>query len=332
MIRYFFLNLWILSISMGCRSQVQTDPISSESQGATGKKYCGVPNESDFSATEVESQGESAILDVQSSPKFAEAKTILKIQSNSEKGWILKAITPLNMGCDSFHKRGLLAYGKESYVSFANLLLTLYLPPKDSGLAPLDTKVKSPRRNDLTSQYPIVDMLRAINAVVANNPLGKTRVAGEEVLDSNPLSDLQLKMLKENMKEGILTSYHYDKPWKNAYGQMVTGDFLGYAKGSNVERNLNEMNDVFINETKSSDEQIHIEATARMVRRCVGIHPFHDGNGRSCALLGVWALGQKNIPHSVIWAGDDVLLSPTEWAQRFQKGVDYHRALIASGI
>ncbi|MEI8027038.1 MAG: Fic family protein [Pseudomonadota bacterium] len=332
MIRYFFLNLCILSISMGCRSQGQPDLISNELQGATGKKYCGVPNESDFSATEVESQSESAILDVQSSPKFTEAKTILKIQSPSEKNWILNALTPLNMGCDSFHKKGILAYGKESYVSFANLLLSLYLPPKENGLAPLSTKFKSSRSNDLTSQYPIVDMLRTINVKVTDNPLGKTRVAGEKVLDSNPLSDQQLTTLKENMKEGILTSYHYDKPWKNAYGDMVTGDFLGYAKGSNVERHLKEMNDVFINETRSSNEQKYIEATARMVRRCVGIHPFHDGNGRSCTLLGVWALGQKNIPHSVIWAGDDVLLSPTEWAQRFQKGVDYHRALIASGI
>ncbi len=325
------MNLWILSISIGCRSQLQTDPVSKEMQGPAGKKYCSVPNDSDFSAVEMDSQSEAAILEVQKSPKFAAVKTMLNIQSSSEKKWILKAITPLNMGCDSFHKKGLLAYGKDSYVSFAGLLLALYLPPKNGGIALLDTKFKSSGSNSSTSQYPIVDMLRSINAKVTENSLGKTRKAGEEVLDSNPLSDQQLSVLKESMKEGILTSYHYDKPWKNAYGNMVTGDFLGYAIGENVERHLKELNDVFITETKSSSEQLYIAATARMVRQCVGIHPFHDGNGRSCTLLGVWALGQRNIPHSVIWAGDDVLLSSAEWGQRFQKGVEYHRALIAGG-
>ncbi len=328
--RYLFLNLWILSISLGCRSQLQEDLNSSNLQEATGKKYCSVPIDSDFPAGGLESQSEEAILDVQSSPKFAAAKTILKIQSPSEKKWILRAVTPLNMGCDSFQKKGLLSYGKESYLGFANLLLALYLSPTDGGLAPLDIKFKTPN-NSPTSRYPIVDMLRAINAKVADNPLGKTRAAGEEVLDSNPLTPEQMSMLNQNMKEGILTSYHYDKPWKNAYGDMVTGDFLGYAKGSNVERHLKDLNDVFLNEGKSSSEQKYIESTARMVRRCVGIHPFHDGNGRSCTLLGVWALGQRNIPHSIIWAGDDVLLSPTEWIQRFQKGVEYHRSLIAGG-
>jgi len=331
--RYFLvLNLSFLCVSAACRPTMEAEPSVSEIQGSKGKVYCGVPNDTDFLESSVDAPSVAAISEVQSGPKFADAKEILKIRSSIEQKWILRAVTPLNMGCDSFRKKGLLAYGQGSYVSFANLLLSLSVPAEKGGMAPMGSKFKSSQSKNSMSGYPLVDMLRAINSKVADNPLGKTRVAGEEVLDSNPLTNEQLVMLKQNMKEGILTSYHYDKPWKNAYGEMVTGDFLGYAKGADVEKHLMEWNDVFLDESKALDEKIYIEATARMVRRCGGIHPFHDGNGRSCTLVGVWALANRRIPHSVIWAGDDVLLSQSEWIQRFQKGVDFHRALLASGI
>ena len=148
-------------------------------------------------------------------------------------------------------------------------------------------------------------------------------------MDSNPLSEDEIARLKEITGEGILSMTHYDTPWKNAYGQMVTGDFLVYAKGDQVSKFLVKLNDDFLADSKVSDEQMYIDASARLVRRCLAIHPFHDGNGRSCTLLGVWALARRGIPHSVTWAGEDILLRESDWRQKFRDGITYHRGVIA---
>jgi len=87
---------------------MEAEPSVNEVQGAKGKVYCGVPNDADFLESSVDAPSVAAISEVQSGPKFADAKQILNIPSAIEKKWILRAVTPLNMGCDSFRKKGFL--------------------------------------------------------------------------------------------------------------------------------------------------------------------------------------------------------------------------------
>ena len=319
------LSLFIV----GCRSTGNTQSIGSDLQASPGKVYCGVPQESDFSRSGSNEESDSLLSKLQKSDVFSRVKGALSIPPTQEVSWLVKAVAPLSMGCGSFSKNGILTYGSDSYINFTNILQSIYLPPTAGGLIELKAKFNSTVFSGDASLYPIVDILRAINAKVANNPSGKVRRAGEEVLDSNPLSEEEVIRLREITEEGILSMSHYDIPWKNAYGQMVTGDFLVYAKGDQVSKFLVKLNDDFLADSKINDEQVYIDASARLVRRCLAIHPFHDGNGRSCTLLGVWALARRGIPHSVAWAGEDVLLRELDWRQKFRDGVQYHRSIIA---
>lgn len=352
-------TLLLISLVISCKSNSIKDPQLAETSSVEGKVYCAVPKKQDFAKITDASGRDAALTRVIASEKFAAVKVILGIPDGEEKEWLLRAITPLGMGCSSFFERDITAYGQDSYVNFANLVLSMYLPSEAGGIKPL-TESRGRFSMDETrdpKKFPILATLRAINSQVAiaskgpnnrklnpgeiifTNPKGEFR-DGDRI-DSNVLTAEQAKQLEENIEgEKILQKFlieenkdKKDKPVmaKSEDGTetpLPPGTYLAYPPASQVKSLLKKMNDQFMTESKGANEEKIIDAAATLMRRCVSIHPFGDGNGRTCTLIGAWVLAQRKIPHSVIWAGDDVLLKNSVWINRYREGAAFHKALL----
>jgi hypothetical protein len=356
------IALLLISSVISCKSNTLRDAQLAETSAVEGKVYCAVPKEQDFVKVADASGRDAALSKVIAGEKFAKVKETLGIPDGKEKDWLLKAITPLGMGCSSFFKRDITAYGQDSFVNFANLVLSMYLPADAGGINP-QTLSRGPFSMDETrdpKKYPIIATLRAINSQVAiaskgpnnrelkpgeiiyTNPKGELR-DGDRI-DSNVLTAEQVKQLEENIAgEKILQKFlieekkdkkdQKDKPAmaKSEDGTetpLPPGTYLAYPPASQVKSLLKKMNDQFMTESKGANEEKIIDAAATLMRRCVSIHPFGDGNGRTCTLIGAWVLAQRKIPHSVIWAGDDVLLKNSVWINRYREGAAFHKALL----
>lgn len=347
-------TLLLISLVISCKSNSIKDPQLAETSSVEGKVYCAVPKKQDFAKITDASGRDAALTRVISGEKFAAVKVILGIPDGEEKEWLLRAITPLGMGCSSFFERDITAYGQDSYVNFANLVLSMYLPSDAGGIKPL-TESRGRFSMDETrdpKKFPILATLRAINSQVAiaskgpnnrklnpgeiifTNPKGEFR-DGDRI-DSNVLNKEQVKQLEENIAgEKILQKYLNETEQKSTSEDgtvtiIPPGTYLAYPPTSQVKSLLKKMNDQFMAESKATNEETIIDAAATLMRRCVSIHPFGDGNGRTCTLIGVWVLAQRKIPHSVIWAGDDVLLKQSVWVNRYREGAAYHKALLSN--
>jgi len=243
--------------------------------------------------------------------------------------WILRAVSPLVMGKEELMAGDIFQYGDEAFETFSHTVTSAYASPARGGLVPM------PRGSHLVdairdeTKYPVLATLRTINKELVHNRNGEFRGSGHEVMHSIPLTPQEILAANDLAKDGYLSVHEIKTPFKNAYGKMVTGQFIYYPPGNQVSNMLKKMNVQFSAElaaaTKENDK---ITAIARMVRRCITIHPFGDGNGRSCSVLGVWALARQGIPHSLQWAGEDILLGEKLWIERYRQGIEAHRQLL----
>jgi hypothetical protein len=78
----------------------------------------------------------------------------------------------------------------------------------------------------------------------------------------------------------------------------------------------------------SLGQREYVDAIAHGVRTCIAIHPFEDGNGRSCRTWAAYALAQRKEYHPLLWQGEDVSLMPLRWESRFAAAVALHREFV----
>ncbi|MEI8025297.1 MAG: Fic family protein [Pseudomonadota bacterium] len=254
---------------------------------------------------------------------------VFSSNASKYKQWLLRAVSPLGMGKESFISGDIFKYGDDSFERLGSAVTSAYSSPARGGLAPMPrgTHLLDPIRDE--KKYPLLAILRTINKKLVSNISGEFRGSGHEVMHSVPLTPQQLGAANDLANDGYLSVHEITTPFKNAYGKMVTGKFIYYPSGIQVSAMLEKMNVQFTSELAAAkNENDKIAAIARMVRRCITIHPFGDGNGRSCTVLGVWALARQDIPHSIQWAGEDILLGEKLWVERFRQGIQAHRELL----
>jgi hypothetical protein len=173
------------------------------------------------------------------------------------------------------------------------------------------------------NQKEFIGTLQALNRRIAGNDKAKFRVAGDEVMHSVPLTPEEEKVMVGIEKEGLLKVIAINQPFKNAYGDMVTGRFISYPRGMDVSKHIAALAATYENSLAKPAAEFQDDA-AKIMRRCVTIHPFHDGNGRTCTLIALWMQAKRQSPHAVIWAGEDILLPEEVFVQRFRDGVQFH--------
>jgi hypothetical protein len=302
---------------------IKSDPKS----GASQSQYCAVPKRTDYSSHLNDPAQLSLLSNIVSKLGLEARGKDLIGTSNQEqlKLWVLYAFAPLSMGCRNYDQGGIQKYGSESFSNFVSTALRLV----DRSASLLIEPVKV---NDLSfigasnSQKEFVGMLNAINRSITGQSNARFRSAGEDVLHGIPLSAEEESQLKDIEKEGYLKVVTYAEPFKNASGDMVSGRFLLYPNGADVSRHIKELSATYERALSLETNAYRAEA-GKIMRRCITIHPFHDGNGRSCTLLAAWILAQRSIPHAVVWAGEDVLLKEEEFVSRFVEGIRFHETL-----
>ncbi len=305
---------------------------TNEKKSETTNKKCIFPVASEF-APQNEVARKDALETISQLNSFAKMSGIKFLGNSSSdlKNWVLRAITPLNMGCASLIKNDVIAFGKESFVTFVDTALKLY------NLEAIETNIVFPQWEGLfhpfanKKEFFEIHLLAAINSSITDNKDKNWRAQGEEVIHGVPLDETDLRAAEEIAKEGLISieSYSEKEAFKNTFGNMVYGKFLHYPHSNRVVRLLKEFSQKYSEskksfELKSISKADYIDAVARLVRRCVTIHPFGDGNGRTCQLWGLSALVRMQIPHAVLWAGDDVLMLEKDFANQFSKGVTLH--------
>lgn len=291
------------------------------------ERTCVHPTDGDFEIDTGKTAQRAIVLDrIQKQPMLEVAMRKLGVPRASASAWMLRAATPLYMGCASFQKSDIVRYGEKEFEEFASLVVRSYIENEIKPHAGMP--IKGVAFGDILA-FPDVTMLRRFNVeIIKSNDLGMFRSKGSDTIHSKPLTDSELAALEKIRHEGFISVVERQEPFENAYGNVVSGKFLSYPPGDQVARLLEAWQKAGLVVAKEKDETVFIEGVAKQLRTCISIHPFADGNGRSCTLWAVHALAQRGIPHSLVWAGEDVLLGETEWVARFAKGVQVHRQLI----
>jgi len=93
-----------------------------------------------------------------------------------------------------------------------------------------------------------------------------------------------------------------------------------FSKGSDVPRLMQETATwIAENEGKMAPEDLAAEAHFRLV----SIHPFMDGNGRSCKLMVDYLLRRADVEPPV-WRQGDILVKQDSWSGAIKEGVAFH--------
>ena len=309
-------------VSASCRKQLQPPTELKSNEDTT---FCSVPQMSDF---------ERHLSDVEqkSTLQAALAKSKLNDDGESIVGtsskdalvrWILVTLTPLSMGCKNYEAGGAQKYGEKSYANFVATAVDALRPDSRGGLVPAqDDTLKN--LNLSQAQMKFVGILLALNRRIRDDQNATFRTAGQDVIHGIPLTPKEDHLVNEISREGLLKVVTYERPFKNASGDLVSGRFLHYPTGADVLKHIVGLAAVFEKAQSKSDQQYQDDA-ARMMRRCITIHPFQDANGRTCTLAASWMQSKRKLPHSVLWSGEDVLLKEQEFVLRYQKGVQFHQ-------
>jgi|GEM_PF-5913389 len=255
-------------------------------------------------------------------------KAPYQVLAQSREEWLRRTVVPLNMNCDTYKSKGILKYGDDAWNGFVS---TYALAASGSDeLALRKHAIFSFGKFDSVSRYPMLNILRGLNKRISGTKEGgELRDGKTGIFHSIPLTEKELLAFDKIRREGVIEVFERKEPFANAYGEMVSGKFIQYPEGPLLEALVEKFESEAQGVLKRADVRSTILGAGRLMRRCVSIHPFHDGNGRTCTLFAVYLLAKHGIPHSVIWAGEDVLLTEPEWISRFERGVSDHQALLA---
>ncbi len=333
---YSCIYLCIFLFVIACKTRQFNDSKNDSTKAETRIQKCIFPTKSEF-ASQNEPARKSTFENIFQLSSFAKMSQIQFLAKSGAdlKNWVLRTITPLNMGCNSLLKGDVVAFGKEPFVTFVDTALKLY------NFETVESTITFPQWGGFfhpfsnKKEFFEVHLLAAINSTITVNKDKKWRAQGEEVIHGVPLDETDLTAAEEIQKEGLISveSYSEKEAFKNSFGNMVYGKFLHYPHSSNVVRLLKEFAQQYSEskksfESKSISSANYIDSVARLVRRCVTIHPFADGNGRTCQLWGLSALVRMQIPHALLWAGDDVLMLEKDFANQFSQGVSGHKEFL----
>lgn len=124
----------------------------------------------------------------------------------------------------------------------------------------------------------------------------------------------------DTAKDKILAQNPYLQPTESFDNGDGVSRHVAFSKGSDVPRLMDETAQWIVdNEGKLAPEDLAAEAHFRLV----SIHPFMDGNGRSCKLMVDYLLRRAGVEPPV-WRQGDILLKQDTWADAIKEGVAFH--------
>jgi hypothetical protein len=295
---------------------------------------CGVPTDAEY-----QTQADNTVANAFFAKEAADARWDFtgnapwSLPTPARTQWLARALAPITLGCETYTSSGPLRYGEDSMrnalalmadLLSGNLAATILADDKRP-LFSLDPFV--PRSSNVE-----IAILRAINERLAPGGKGKFRGRGEKRIHGDPLTPDQIAFVKDLEGEGIVSLHEDDTPFANADGVMVSGTFLSYPEGARVQGLMVDWQtraralDSSSTSAKARDETVR--EVSKLMLDCIFVHPFGDGNGRTCTLWGAWKLSTLGIPHALLWSGSDNYLSYQDWAKLYGEGIARHERLL----
>lgn len=258
--------------------------------------------------------------------EFSNVTAKLKLAPHKTKQWVLAAITPVNMGFCSVAKSDITkkydGEAQPSYVKNAEAVVKVF---DDEDWKSDFAKLPKPQQSDLgdIKNFPDLSFLRTANVWVSPvESAGKIRNIA--AYDTVPVTPEQKEIVRKSELASIL--WFSVKNGSELLYYPSTDTF--YDRGFQIGI-LHQWQNEIATLAKASDDAF-VVGIANAYRKCIAIHPFADGNGRTCKLWAIHALLRRNIPHPLLWAGDDILIAQQEWHVRFKQGIDLHRNFLDS--
>lgn len=332
-LRRFFIIYVSIALTSGCRFL--------NSNGASQPENTIHPEPSEFSSASPKER-EKILTEALKIHELRFVKTKFKVPQSKWREWIIEAIAPLNMSRDSLVKHDVSKYGIWPFVSFTKMVVLMLQDNPQNSFVNVSKDLFPAELRDEMDALPDVKLLVQLSSKILNKPspvrVGENAIADETRLDNvkaGVIDAQYAQLLKTLSIRDFISVYSIpeNKKLLNDKGVPFWGSYIMYAKHDELPNLLRVWQKEIIAAGKNFDsthnEASFIESIARAYVRCVAFHPFSNGNGRTCRLWMVHALGIKNIPHSLMWAGEDFLLPENEFLSRFKEGVRLHRNLIA---
>lgn len=266
--------------------------------------------------------------------------SVFSIPAKNYSPWVLQAVTPLNMGRKSFMEKDIGKYGADEYIKFTKVVLAGLTTTPQASLPPLNAQ-DIPVSLSAADKYKDVHIMTQFNvAIEAPKSRGIRKFenvfADETRLDNETpgtVDSKYAKILASNTLKDIVSIYSIPeiRPLKTEKGESIWGKYAMYAVANKLpammqtwQAQIDSTENAF---RSSKNEKEFVESVSRLYVKCVALHPFRNGNGRSCRLWMVHAMARNKVPFPLLWSGDDFLLDEKEFASRFVQGVAEHRRL-----
>ena len=269
----------------------------------------------------------------------------LALKGDAFVRWSSLASVPLTMSCRSFRKLGASNYGRKAYQQVDRVFLRSLLASESNPTAAVDSCAFS-------QPVPDVQFLSFVNGLMpvaidedlstksnserieyldSKFALRKTSprhqgLRKSEVYQAIPMSDAEIKFLKEEWSDGTMRTELISKPFMSydvTPPAMVSGTFAFHTPRASLCAKLQDWqaDAMKLAQTESSGNAIEKEV-ARLTRSCIAIHPFSDGNGRSCGLWSVHALARAGKTPSMRWPHEDYSVPLSDYTNYFLTGME----------
>lgn len=255
--------------------------------------------------------------------------------TESFKSWVLRAITPLNMTCETVMGRDIIRYGEDAYAGFAEMILGFYSNQTEADLENYFQNEWQEYRSKgflgRSERLFEAELLLAINSRIAGK---NVTFRSGDIIHGVPLTideKESLTHIVNTESDPFVSIYEDQTAFVNDYCDCVKGEFLRYPDADTLNRRLKDFQNGYESLRNMSNPEQKILEIGKLTRQCVSIHPFADANGRTCQLWGASAAIRQGLVHSVLWPGEDVLLAEGTYAERYLKGYQSHLRLITTG-
>ncbi len=266
--------------------------------------------------------------------------------------WSALSAIPISMSCNSFQKSGASHYGrkasKQVYKIFLRSLIPKELSPmKETTLKKCSEELKKPDISFLV--FANQNMPMAVNKDFSNfSTEDRIRYLDEnfsvrgtlegirkgDVFQGIPMTQTESDFLKSLWPDGTMHVENISEPFMSydvTPPAMVSGDFAFHPPSSDICSKLTQFQlDIERLQQLKNDSKSYLNGVAELTRRCIAVHPFGDGNGRTCGMWSVFALTRNKQLPSVRWPHEDYSLSLSSYQSKFLEGIENSVALLKS--
>lgn len=292
--------------------------------------------------------------------QFAWARTqesLAKLMPNKgaidHQNWLLNAVVPVVQSCESYRTEGFAKYenvakldsnrgdGTSPFADTAEVLIDILSGHYSSQRArhlPRPKGLPLLHRLHPARELEAIKVLADINRRMSSSGGGVLRNSQHLLYIRTLLNQDQLAALSKETDDMKLLSYvtltkdavRMIPGLEQLPSGVDVGHYVQLPQGHAFQSGLRELirrSSEYLASSSSPEKTPSNFSYAReassLARLCVVLHPFVDGNGRSCRLWSIYLNQLASLPHSHHWIGSGFLLDEKQWIELESQGREH---------